>query len=67
MTLAEAIETIKRYCKITDCSDCIFFEDIYGCNIRAYDPALWETPTETNIYDSEEIKEEREKREKEEE
>lgn len=60
MTLAEAVETIKKYCEGRECKDCVFqnmhegewLECTYGV-----EPCYWKTPTETNIYDQEEIHE----------
>lgn len=58
MTLAEAVETIKRYCQKTPCKECVFSEENGNwCMTYENSPAYWETPTETNIYDEEEIHE----------
>ena len=62
MTLAEAVETIKRYCDEVKCNNCHFgyWEPqvgIYLCKLLGDAPRRWEIPTETNIYDEEEIHE----------
>ena len=64
MTLAEAVETLKRYCHERGCEECLFCEvfildggeEINDCALDR-DPENWKTPTETNIYDEEEIHE----------
>ena len=61
MTLAEAVETIKQYCAGKSCDHCILAVDtgtpgFPECSMIGT-PEEWETPTETNIYDEEEIHE----------
>lgn len=56
MTLAEAVETLKRNCaerKI--CEGCPFVDNNH-CQLNATLAYLWKTPTESN-YDQEEIHE----------
>ena len=66
MTLAEAVETLKRYCderyeKGRNCDNCQFQviretgEIQYEWCALSQSPTYWEQPTETNIYDQEEI------------
>lgn len=64
MTLAEAIRTIKLFCSMTDCESdkCPYsaedFEsDGVPCSLMRSTPNLWTIPTETNLYDVEEIHE----------
>ena len=61
MTLAEAVETIKKYCKGRTCDECAFLEiDEEGeevCKLLTDSPCYWVKPAETNIYDQEEIHE----------
>ena len=64
MTLAEAVETIKLFCSMTDCENekCPYFTEEFEsdgdhCSFLRSTPNLWQIPTETNIYDEEEIHE----------
>lgn len=59
MTLAEAVETIKRNCSERQvCYGCPFNDrKVSLCQLDATLPYEWKTPTETNIYDEEEIHE----------
>ena len=61
MTLAEAVETIKRYCHGRICEECVFFEITKDgdevCKLLTEDPCRWVKPTETNIDDEEGEKE----------
>ena len=59
MTLAEAVETLRTYCHAMECANCVFndSEAIWeSCTFRAI-PIDWKIPTETNIFDQEEIHE----------
>lgn len=61
MTLVEAVETIRQYCKGRECEGCAFVrvdEDIgwKSCQF-GIEPCYWQTPTETNIYEEEGEKE----------
>lgn len=61
MTLAEAVETLKKCClrQNIDCSGCPFYTPFKykkQCEFKK-PPEFWETPTETNLYDEEEIHE----------
>ena len=63
MTLAEAIETIKKYCKSRECDECVFHEvtnvdgdEIDDCTLD-FPPLRWKVPAEPNLYDEEEIHE----------
>lgn len=53
MTLAEAVETIKTYCRAEKCDKCVFGKGEY-CDLGEV-PIDWKTPIETNLYDEEEI------------
>lgn len=60
MTLAEAMKTIRKYCEKNECATCVFGVDgmfFRYCGLMRDDPGHWKTPTETNIYDEEEIHE----------
>ena len=60
MTLAEAVETVKEYCEKNECASCLFGVDgrfFRFCGLLRREPCQWQTPTETNIYDQEEIHE----------
>lgn len=60
MTLAEAVGTIKKYCENKECESCALGIDgsFYRlCGLMRRDPCHWQIPTETNIYDEEEIHE----------
>ena len=60
MTLAEAVETLKRHCENNRCETCQFGTDgkfFRICKLLHDGPIFWEIPTETNIYDEEEIHE----------
>lgn len=55
MTLSEAVETIREYCERQDeCKNCVF-SDIYSNCVLEASPSYWGIPTETNLYDEEEI------------
>ena len=61
MTLAKVVKTIKEYCQTREsCETCIFRRDNpnkwIGCALEE-EPSEWHIPTETNIYDQEEIHE----------
>lgn len=59
MTLAEAVKTLKRNCaERKGCEGCPFDDKKFNhCQLNVNLAYLWEIPTETNIYDSEEIHE----------
>lgn len=60
MTLSEAVKTIRDYCSKTECKNCVFAEDVHflrKCWLMRYVPDDWEEPSETNLYDIEEIHE----------
>lgn len=60
MTLSEAVKTIRDYCSITNCGNCVFAEDgkfWKVCGLMRHIPVDWKEPPETNIYDQEEIHE----------
>lgn len=59
MTLAEAVGTLRNYCKNTDCDGCVFDAQLknHYCALAGF-PVNWFIPkqiVETNIYDQEEI------------
>lgn len=57
MTLAEAVETLRTYCHAMECAECVFNEleeNWEYCTLTGL-PIDWKTPTETNLYDKEEI------------
>lgn len=56
MTLAEAVETLKRYCeRVGYCEECIFGDDTGDvCKLISNEPRHYTIPTETNLYDEEE-------------
>ena len=61
MTLAEAVKTLRQYCEKNEkneCASCVFGVDgkfFWLCGLMKEAPCFWKTPTETNIYDEEEI------------
>lgn len=64
MKLYEAVNMIRDYCSKTECENCVFrilhknklYGEIWYCRM-VNAPYEWEVPTETNIYDIEEVHE----------